>query len=69
MVDRKGSIFLEAKPVSIQGLVQHLRGVKEIDSFRPIIITGDRESNYGVSLAVLDKVRYIGFENVYLSTQ
>lgn len=64
-----GNIFLDGQPVTLKDLVKKLREVKELDSFRPIILKSDAQLKYKESITILDKIRYIGLENIYLSTQ
>ena len=65
-IDRQGSLFLNAKPVRIDGLDGHLRF---LDRSLPILIRADREVELQAFVSVVDVVKHLGFQKVSLQTE
>ena len=65
-IDRKGSVFLNAKAVSLDGLKQGLQGKNRNV---PILIRADRQIALQGFVDVLDLVKTLEFKRVSLQTE
>jgi biopolymer transport protein ExbD len=65
-IDRKGSLFLNAKSVSIEELGGYLR---PLDRSLPMLIRADREVELQSFVSVIDVVKHLGFKKVSLQTE
>jgi biopolymer transport protein ExbD len=68
-VKKNGDIYLDKTEVSLSQLVQKLRVVKATHPDASIIINGDDSSRLGAVVTILDKLRYIGFQQVSILTR
>ncbi len=68
-VKKNGDIYLDKTLVSLTELVQQLRVVKTTHPEATIIINGDDSSRLGAVVSILDKLRYIGFQQVSILTR
>ncbi len=65
-IDRGGKIYLNSKPVSLEGLKTNLRSLnKKI----PVLIRADREIILQTFVSVLDVVKGLDFSRVSLQTE
>jgi biopolymer transport protein ExbD len=65
-IDKNGSIFFNAKPVTLQGL---LEAIKPLERQTPFLIRADRELALQSFVDVLDTVKNSGFQQVSLQTE
>lgn len=63
-VDASGGVFLDKKPIGKNELLVELKKLHEANAATRVIITGDTEARHGNVIAVLDRVRGAGIENV-----
>lgn len=68
-VKKDGAIYLGKTGVSLPQLVHQLRVVKTTDPDATIIVNGDESSRLGSVVTILDKLRYIGFQQVSIRTR
>lgn len=61
-------IFINEQSSELQDIVMQLRILQQQNKL-PILIRGDRQSDLGVALAILDKLRFAGFEQVAFATE
>jgi biopolymer transport protein ExbD len=65
-LDRKGALFLNAKPVRLDELGGCLR---TSDRSLPMLIRADREVELQAFVSVIDVVKHMGFNKVSLQTE
>ncbi len=65
-IDRSGNIYLNAKPVLLDGLRVALR---PLEKTMPILIRADRDISLQVFVDVLDVVKSLQFRKVSLQTE
>ncbi len=65
-IDREGKIYLNARPVSIEGLKESMQPLKKD---LPILIRADRTLALQIFVDVIDAVKNLGFKKVSLQTE
>ena len=68
-VSNSGSVFLDTVPVSLPELEARLRSLKAVTPDLPIVIKGDRATQYEKITAVLDLCSKAGISSVGLAMQ
>jgi biopolymer transport protein ExbD len=68
-VDATGGIYLDKRPIGKNELLAELKKIRETNASVRVLITGDVDARHGVVIAVLDKVRGAGIENVAFQTR
>jgi len=68
-VDATGGIFLDKRPIGKNELQSELARDRSQNKNTRVVISGDLDSRHGVMIAVLDKVRSAGIENVAFQTR
>jgi biopolymer transport protein ExbD len=68
-VSNEGQVFLDAIPVSLGELERKLRDEKAVQPDLPIIIKGDRATQYEKIMGVLDLCGRVGITSVGLAAQ
>lgn len=68
-VNSTGQIFIDAIPVSLAELEAKLRDAKAITPDLPIVLKGDRASQYEKIMNVLDVIGRVGITSVGLAAQ
>jgi biopolymer transport protein ExbD len=68
-VNSAGQIFIDAIPVSLAELEAKLRDAKAITPDLPIVLKGDRASQYEKIMNVLDVIGRVGITSVGLAAQ
>jgi biopolymer transport protein ExbD len=68
-VNGGGQVFIDAIPVSLAELEAKLRDAKAINPDLPIVLKGDRQSQYEKIMNVLDVLGRVGINNVGLAAQ
>jgi biopolymer transport protein ExbD len=68
-VDTSGGIYLDKRPIGKNELLTELKKIHEANAKVRVIITGDADARHGVVIAVLDRVRTAGIENVAFQTR
>ncbi len=68
-VNGAGQVFIDAIPVSLAELEAKLRDAKAITPDLPIVLKGDRQSQYEKIMNVLDVLGRVGINNVGLAAQ
>jgi biopolymer transport protein ExbD len=68
-VSNEGQVFLDAIPVSLGELERKLRDQKAVQPDLPIIIKGDRATQYEKIMGVLDLCGRVGITSVGLAAQ
>jgi len=68
-ISNSGSIFLDTVPVSLPQLEERLRAHKARFPDFPVVVRGDRATQYEMVMNVLDVVGRVGLTQVGLATQ
>jgi biopolymer transport protein ExbD len=68
-VDITGGIYLDKRPIGRNELQAELTKIHAANAATRVIITGDVDVRYGIVIAVLDRVRGAGIENVAFQTR
>jgi biopolymer transport protein ExbD len=68
-INNEGKIFLDTIPVSLAELEQKLNAHKTKNPEFPVVIKGDRQTQYQGIMDVLDVVGRLGISKVGLATQ
>ena len=66
-VTREGSIHIENQMVDIRSVRSVMERFRHENPMGNVVITADKDSLFGVSIEVLDKVREAGIENVVVA--
>jgi len=67
-INADNQIFINEQSSTLQDIVLQLRILQQQNKL-PVLIRGDRQSDLGVALAILDKLRFAGFEQVAFATE
>jgi len=65
-IDKKGNIYLNSKPVSLDSFGNSIRS---LDKDTPILIRADRDIALQLFVDVLDVIKRLGFKKVSLQTE
>lgn len=68
-IDKQGQVYLDASPVTIDELESDLRSAKAVTPEFPIVLKGDRVSQYGRIMEVLDVCGRVGITQIGLVTE
>jgi biopolymer transport protein ExbD len=68
-VDITGGVYLDKRPIGRNELQAELAKIHAANAATRVIITGDVDVRYGIVIAVLDRVRGAGIENVAFQTR
>lgn len=68
-VNNQGKIFLDTVPVTLDQLTQRLKEHKARHGDFPVVVRGDRATQYQGVMDVLDVVGLVGLSQVGLATQ
>ncbi|MCB1232264.1 MAG: biopolymer transporter ExbD [Verrucomicrobiae bacterium] len=68
-VNNEGKIFLDTVPVSIEELEQKLTEHKNKNDDFPVVVRGDRATQYQRIMDVLDVIGKVGISKIGLATQ
>jgi biopolymer transport protein ExbD len=68
-VDNQGKIRLNTLPVTLAELETKLSQLKSANKDLPVVVRGDRQSQYQVIMDVLDVLGRIGINQIGLATQ
>jgi biopolymer transport protein ExbD len=68
-VNSAGQVFIDAIPVSLAELEAKLRDAKAINPDLPIVLKGDRQSQYEKIMNVLDVCGRVGISSLGLAAQ
>lgn len=68
-VDATGGIFLDKRPIGKNELQSELTRTHSENKNTRVVISGDLDARHGVMIAVLDRVRSSGIENVAFQTR
>ena len=68
-IDQAGNVFLDTVPASMGELEGRLRTAKAVTPDLPIVIKGDRATQYDKVMAVLDICSKVGIASVGLASQ
>lgn len=68
-VKKDGAIYLDKTKMPIKEMVRRLRSLRKTSPDAMIVINGDKSSQLGDVVKVLDKIRYIGFGQVSIRTR
>ena len=67
-INADNQIFIDEQNCKLQELTRRIILLQK-EMKRPILIRGDRESDLGVALTILDKLRQAGFKQVAFATE
>ncbi len=68
-IDKKGSLFLQGEPISINKLQDHLKAVGKENKQTLIEIAGDETVSYKHIISVIDVCQFEGLTNIALQTR
>lgn len=68
-VDSAGQIYLDAAPVSLEELESELRTLRVLDADFPVVVRGDRVSQYGRIMEVIDICSRLGIDQIGLVSE
>ena len=67
-INADNQVFINEQSSQLQDVVMQVRALQQENKL-PILIRGDRQADLGVALAILDKLRFAGFEQVAFATE
>jgi len=67
-INANNKIFINEQDIDIQELTEKMLQLAE-GTYKPILIRGDQQSDLGIALNILDKLRQAGFEKVAFATE
>lgn len=67
-INADNQIFINEQRCTLQQIVEKASLVQK-KSQQPVLIRGDRQSDLGIALAILDKLRRAGFKQVAFATE
>jgi biopolymer transport protein ExbD len=67
-INSKNQLFINEKVTTEELILAQVINLQK-DNKLPILIRGDRQSDLGVSLSILDKLRLSGFQHVAFATE
>ena len=68
-VSHEGNIYLNDRPMSVEDLSQRMHAVAQSDSAVQVFLVGDKRSNYGQVMKVMDVLKQAGVEKVGMVTE
>ena len=68
-VDSTGGIYLNKRPIGRNELQVELARERSLKADTRVVISGDTEARHGTMIAVLDRVRSAGIQNVAFQTK
>jgi biopolymer transport protein ExbD len=68
-VNAAGEIFIDKRPVSLEGLLAELKTVSQNDREKGVLLFADRELAYGELFTVLDRIHRAGLYRVSLQSE
>ena len=67
-IDAQNQIFINEQQTNLQTLVKNVLFLQK-ETKQPILIRGDKQSDLGIALTILDKLRQAGFKQVAFATE
>jgi biopolymer transport protein ExbD len=67
-ISEDGNVFLDAYPVTIEQLEQHLKELKSVNPAQAIIIKGDAHAQYIKVMQVLETLKKVEITDIGLAT-
>ena len=67
-INRDGEVFLSNQPVSLEALRERLTRLAQSYPNEVIVVRGDKDSNLGPTVRVIDIARQAGLAEVYIKT-
>ena len=67
-INADNQIFINEQDIDIQELTKKMLQLEK-GAHKPILIRGDQQSDLGIALNILDKLRQAGFEKVAFATE
>jgi biopolymer transport protein ExbD len=67
-ISSNNQIFINEQSCTLQDVVKKVSFIDK-DTKRPILIRGDRQSDLGIALTILQKLRLAGFKQVAFATE
>lgn len=67
-INADNQVFINDQSSRLQDVVTQVRTLQQKDKL-PILIRGDQQSDLGVALTILDKLRSAGFEQLAFATE
>lgn len=67
-ISSNNQIFINEQSCTLQDVVKKVSYIEK-ETKRPILIRGDRQSDLGIALTVLQKLRLAGFKQVAFATE
>lgn len=68
-VTETGEVHLDKEKMTVGVMKTRLAAMKENDPDLKVLINGDRRSEFGLAVEVLDEVRSVGIQKVSIQTQ
>ena len=67
-IDANNQIFINEQSTALQTIIEKVLSLQK-EAKKPILIRGDRQSDLGIALTILDKLRQAGFKQVAFATE
>ena len=68
-VSKEGKIYLNERPISLSDLSQRMHVISQSNSSVQVFLVGDKRSNYGAVMQVMDTLKQSGIEKVGMVTE
>jgi biopolymer transport protein TolR len=68
-ISDKGQIYLNERPTTMNELSQRMQAISQSDSALQVFIVGDKRSDYGTVIKVLDIIKQSGVQKVGIVTE
>jgi biopolymer transport protein ExbD len=68
-VTAEGDLYFNKDAMSLEGIVERLRTLKEANADPRVFINGDAKAELGRAVAVLDEIRKVGITKVAIETK
>lgn len=68
-VTAAGEIFIDKRPVSLDGLLAELKTISQNDREKGVLLFADRQLDYGELFTVLDRIHQAGLYRVSLQSE
>jgi biopolymer transport protein ExbD len=68
-VTAQGDLYFNQDSTSLEGIIERLRALKEMEGDPWVFIHGDTKAEFGLAVAVLDEIRKLGITKVAIETK
>ncbi len=68
-VPQDGAVLLNDRPITLEDLAQRMHAIAQTESSTQVFLVGDKRSNYGAVMKVMDIIKQAGVEKVGIVTE